>query len=168
MIAAALPLTGRAVAGYRAAMPLSVMAPVSGEASSLEDAPDPIFSMGALGWGVALDPPRERISVIAPIDGTIERIEPHVFSIAFERGCVMVQVGINADSLGGEGYEVHVQQGDKVDAGDPIVSFNPAEIEAKGVNPMVLVVALDCDEFTLKKVRQSGSVTVGDTVFVIP
>ncbi|MCX4245370.1 PTS sugar transporter subunit IIA [Paraliomyxa miuraensis] len=149
-------------------MPISAMAPVSGEASNLEHAPDPIFSMGTLGWGVALDPPRERISVIAPVDGTIERLEPHVFSIAFPRGCVMVQVGIEADGLRGEGYELHVEQGDRVDAGDPVVTYDPAELEAKGVNPMVIVVALDCDEFTLESVKRSGRVTVGDTVFVIP
>lgn len=149
-------------------MPLDVLAPIAGQASSLEHAPDPIFSMGALGWGTALDPAREPVVVVAPIDGTIERLEPHVFSIAHDSGCaVMVQVGIDADRLKGEGYQLHVQRGDTVRTGDAIVSWDPAYVEGQGVIPMVLVVAIDRDEFALTKVKYSGEIAVGDVVFVI-
>ncbi len=149
-------------------MPLSVLAPVSGELSSLEHAPDPIFSMGVVGWGVAIEPSREQATVVAPVDGTIERIEPHVFSIAYPGGAVMVQVGIGADKVAGEGYELLVRRGDAVSTGDPIVTWDPALLEKLGVTPMVLVLAIEKDEFGLSKVRTSGTIDVGDVAFVIP
>lgn len=149
-------------------MPVDVLSPVSGQASPLEDSPDPIFSMGAVGWGVTIDPTRGRSTVVAPVDGTIEKIEPHVFSIAMERGAVMVQVGIGADRLEGKGYELLKQRGDTVKTGDPIVAWDPAEIEASGVTPHVIVVAISEDEFSLKRVKSRGAVNVGDVVFVIP
>lgn len=149
-------------------MPLQVLAPVSGQLSSLENAPDPIFSMGAVGWGVVIEPTREPGTIVAPVDGLIERIKPHVFSIACEGFAVMVQVGIGGESTDGRGYELHKQLGDTVRTGEPIVSWDPAALEAAGVTPMVLVIAIDRDEFSLSKVRSSGSIAVGDVAFVIP
>lgn len=149
-------------------MSLPVLAPVSGQLSSLEDAPDPIFSMGALGWGVAIEPAPGRAAVLAPVDGTIERIEPHVFSIAYEGGAVIVQVGIGADRVDGQGYELHKQKGDAVRTGDAIVSWDPAELEALGVTPMVLVIAIDRPERRLSDVRIDGAIAAGDVAFVIP
>ena len=149
-------------------MPLQVLAPVSGQLSSLEHAPDPIFSMGAVGWGAVIEPAREPGTVVAPVDGKLERVAPHVFSIACGNVAVMVQVGIGGESTGGRGYELHKKLGDEVRIGEPIVSWNPAELEAAGVTPMVLVIAIDRDEFALSKVRSSGSIAVGDVAFVIP
>ena len=149
-------------------MSLEVHAPVSGGLSSLEDAPDPIFSMGVVGWGVALDPAREAMSVVAPIEGKIERIEPHVFSIAHVRGAVMVQVGIKTDALSGEGYTVHKAIGDEVSTGEPILSWNPAEIEAKGLVPLVLVVAIGREQKELSGLEASGHAEVGDVLFTSP
>jgi len=146
-------------------MSLEVRAPVSGELSSLENAPDPIFSMGVVGWGVALDPPRQSMSVLAPIDGKIERIEPHVFSIAHERGAVMVQVGIKTDTLSGEGYTVHKAVGDEVSTGDAIVTWDPSEVESLGLVPLVLVVAIGSEAKSLSGLETSGSVEAGDVVF---
>lgn len=148
-------------------MPLSVLAPVSGTLSSLEHAPDPIFSMGVVGWGVAIEPARELGHVVAPVDGTIERLEPHVFSIAYPGGAVMVQVGIGADKVAGEGYSLLKQRGDKVDIGDPIVEWDPAALEALGVTPLVLVIAIDRDEFALSGVKTSGKIQMGSVAFVI-
>jgi sugar PTS system EIIA component len=147
-------------------MPLSVLAPISGTLTSLEHAPDPIFSMGVVGWGVAIET-REAGSIIAPVDGTIERLEPHVFSIAYPGGAVMVQVGIGADKVSGDGYALLKQRGDKVDAGDPIVEWDPAKLEALGVTPMVLVIAIEQDEFALSGVKTSGQIHMGSVAFVI-
>jgi phosphotransferase system IIA component len=80
----------------------------------------------------------------------------------------MVQVGIGGERLGGEGYERHTRRGDTVSTGDPIVSWHPGELEALGVEPLVLVIAIERDEFSLSRVRSSGTIAVGDVAFVIP
>lgn len=160
-------MTAATNADYRGDVPFSVLAPVSGVLSSLEFAPDPIFSMGVVGWGVAIEPSREPGSIVAPVAGTIERLEPHVFSIAYEGGAVMVQVGIGADKVKGQGYELLKQRGDLVEVGDEIVAWDPAELEALGVTPMVLVIAIERDEFALSGVKTSGTIQMGSVAFVV-
>lgn len=106
--------------------------------------------------------------MVAPTEGKIERIEPHVFSIAHVRGAVMVQVGIKTDGLSGEGYTVHKAIGDEVSTGEPIISWNPAEVEAKGLVPLVLVVAIGREQKELSGLKTSGRAEVGDVLFTSP
>lgn len=146
-------------------MSVEVRAPVSGVLCSLEDSSDPIFSMGALGWGVALDPPREAGSVLAPMDGKIERIRHHVFSLALGRDALIVQVGIKTEEVKDEVYTMHSATGDEVRTGDAIISWDPAKIEAKGLVPMVLVVAIDRGPRGLIGLKESGQVEAGDLLF---
>lgn len=105
------------------------------------------------------------MQVLAPIDGKIERIEPHVFSVGQELGAVMVQLGIKTEELSGEEYTVHKAVGDDVRKGDAIVSWDPAQIEARGLVPLVLVVAIGSDQNSLTDLKRSGRVEVGDLVF---
>ena len=146
-------------------MSVEVRAPVSGVLCSLEDCGDAIFSMGALGWGVAIDPQREAGSVLSPIDGKIERIRHHVFSLAQGRDAVIVQLGIKTENIKDEVYTMHKATGDEVRTGDAIVSWDPAKIEAKGFVPMVLVVAMDRGPRGLIGLKEAGRVEAGDLLF---
>ncbi len=146
-------------------MSVEVRAPVSGVLSSLEDSSDPIFSMGALGWGVAIDPPREPGSVLAPIGGKIERIRHHVFSLAQGRDALIIQLGIKTEDIKDEVYTMHNATGDEVQAGDAVISWDPAKIEAKGLVPLVLVVAIDRGPRGLLELKESGQVEAMDLLF---
>ena len=48
-----------------------VLAPVGGRALALSAVPDPVFSQGVVGYGAAVDPPRQVVEAVAPVSGTV-------------------------------------------------------------------------------------------------
>ena len=146
---------------------LTVLAPVPGRALAMSEVPDPVFAGAMVGPGAAVDPVRESIDAIAPISGTIAKLHPHAFVITTADGAgVLVHLGIDTVQLKGEGFELLAQEGSEVEAGTPLVRWNPADIEAGGRSPVSPVVALDAEADAVTEIRTSGDVAVGDPLFV--
>ena len=59
----------------------TVLAPVAGAAMGLRSVPDPVFSEGLVGPGMAIEPDREPGRVISPIAGTIVKLPLAPFAI---------------------------------------------------------------------------------------
>ena len=143
-----------------------VLAPVSGSAVGLQGVPDPVFAQAMVGPGTAIDPLREAGDAIAPVGGTLVKLHPHAFVILDdEQHGVLVHLGVDTVQLKGEGFQLLATEGDRVDAGAPVVRWNPAEIEAGGRSPVCAVVALDASEEALSDVVESGAVRSGDEIF---
>ncbi|GAA0982165.1 PTS glucose transporter subunit IIA [Acrocarpospora macrocephala] len=142
-----------------------VLAPMAGAAISLSAVPDPVFSQAMMGPGAAIDPAREPGLALAPISGTIVKLHPHAYVIvgADGRG-VLVHLGIDTVQLKGAGFELLADEGDLVPAGQPVVSWNPAAIEAGGRSPICPVVALDAPASSVLRVA-AGPVHAGDELF---
>ena len=126
-------------------VPLTVLAPVAGTVLRLTEVPDPVFAGEIVGPGLAMDPSRYGVvTAIAPVAGKVLKLHPHAYVIVAEgtRG-VLVHLGLDTVQLGGEGFTLHVAEGDSVAAGEVVVSWNPSEIEAGGRSPLCPVVALE-------------------------
>lgn len=143
-----------------------MLAPMRGRAMSLADVPDPIFAAALVGAGAAIDPAHDgRASAVAPVDGTIARLHPHAFVVRTDSGAaVFVHLGIDTVQLGGEGFSLLVAENDRVGAGDPVVSWDPALVEANGLSAISPVIALDAAEATLSGLA-SGEVETGSPLF---
>jgi glucose-specific phosphotransferase system IIA component len=127
-----------------AASSTTVLAPLRGRAVPLQQVPDPTFAEGIVGNGAAIDPPHEILDAIAPIAGTVFQMMPHAYVILNSDGVgVLVHLGLDTVQLGGAGFTAHVQKGDKVAAGDPIITYDVPAIVAAGRNPIVPVVVMD-------------------------
>jgi glucose-specific phosphotransferase system IIA component len=136
----------------------SVLAPVGGRAVPLQDVPDPVFSQGMVGYGAAVDPPRGVIDAIAPVSGKILKLLPHAYIVMTPDNVgVLVHLGLDTVQLNGEGFTAHVSQGDDVTAGQVVITYDVASVEAKGLNPIVPVVVMD--------ERESGNVIPSEAVF---
>lgn len=121
-----------------------VVAPVAGRAVPLSDVPDPVFSQGMVGYGAAIDPPREVVDAVAPVSGKLLRLMPHAYVIMTPDNVgILVHLGLDTVALNGEGFTTHVNQGDTVTAGQVIITYDVPAIEAKGLNPIVPVVVMD-------------------------
>ncbi|WP_017538498.1 MULTISPECIES: PTS sugar transporter subunit IIA [Nocardiopsis] len=143
---------------------LAVLSPVPGTATGLAGVPDPVFSQGMVGPGTAVDPERAPQTALAPIAGTIVKLHPHAFVIAGEDGKgVLVHLGIDTVDLKGEGFETLASEGATVEAGAPLVRWDPAAVEAGGRSPAVPVVALDAPQDTVLDTVESGAVEAGST-----
>ena len=138
----------------------SVLAPVAGRAVLLADVPDPVFSAGMVGYGAAIDPPREAIEAVAPVSGRLLKLMPHAFIVLTPDGVgVLVHLGLDTVALKGEGFTTHVSQGGEVIAGQAIITYDVPLIEAKGLNPIVPVVVMD--ERSSENVIPSAAVSGG-------
>jgi PTS system N-acetylglucosamine-specific IIA component len=146
-------------------MMTTVLAPVAGAAIRLRSVPDPVFSEGLVGPGMAIEPDREPGRAISPIEGTIVKLHPHAFVVVGDDGRgILVHLGIDTVQLKGEGFELLAAEGDRVSAGQPVVAWDPAGIEAGGRSPVCPVVALDAVAGTVIGVAE-GAVRAGDELF---
>ena len=152
-------------------MRLTVLAPLPGRVVPMQDLPDPVFSGAIVGPGVAVDPPRERVDVVAPIDGRLVDLRPHAFVVVAvmpEGGAgVLVHLGLDTVKLRGEGFTLYVDEGAEVRAGQRIVGWNPAEVEAGGRSPVCPVVVLDAKPEALTDVAEPGDVETGAHLFTL-
>jgi len=110
-----------------------------------------------VGYGAAVDPPREVIEAVAPVSGKILKLLPHAYIVMTPDNVgVLVHLGIDTVRLNGDGFTTHVSQGDDVTAGQVIITYDVASVEAKGLNPIVPVVVMD--------ERESGNIVPADAV----
>lgn len=145
---------------------LVVGSPVAGHAVGLDAVSDPVFAQAMVGPGTAVDPGRGAGAAVAPIAGRVTTLHPHAFVVVGAEGRgVLVHLGIDTVQLQGEGFELLVGRGDEVDAGTPLVRWDPAAVEHGGRSPLCPVVALDASAASLAGVRSAGSVTKGDSLF---
>lgn len=149
-------------------MSAEVGSPVGGLAAPLSEVPDPVFSQAMVGPGVAVKPSGGRATAVAPVAGSVATLHPHAFVISAGGGvAVLVHLGIDTVKLQGEGFEVHVSQGDQVEAGQPITTWDPSAVEGHGYSAMCPVVALDAPGDGLSDLREDGQVGTGDVLFAV-
>ena len=138
---------------------LTVLAPVAGTVMAMADVPDPVFAGEIVGPGLAIDPARDgALAAIAPVTGTVMKLHPHAFVIQAGDRAALVHLGLDTVQLGGEGFTVHVAEGDTVQAGDTVVTWDPAKVEAGGRSPVCPVVALQGEPGSVTPVAEVGSV----------
>lgn len=121
-----------------------ILAPLAGHAVTLAAVPDPVFAEGMMGPGAAIEPPHEVVDVVAPISGTLLKVFPHAFVILDPAGYgVLVHLGIDTVALDGDGFTLHVTQGDEIEAGAAVVTYDVPSVAAKGIATIVPVVLLE-------------------------
>lgn len=149
-------------------MNLAVLAPVSGTVVAMAEVPDPVFSAAFVGPGLAIDPVRTaEAEAVAPVEGTIVKFHPHAFVIQTEDGrAVLTHLGLDTVQLGGAGFTLHAAEGDRVAAGQVIVTWPPATVEEGGRSPISPVVALEAGADALTFIASPGDeVAAGETLY---
>ncbi len=133
-----------------------ILSPVSGNAISLSEVPDPTFAEGILGMGAAVDPALGK--VVAPQDATVGTVfdTHHAIGLILDNGAeLLIHVGINTVELNGEGFTAHVSEGDRVKKGQTLLSFDKDFIISKGYSAITPVIVTNSDEFS--EIRQTAS-----------
>ncbi|GAA1241205.1 PTS glucose transporter subunit IIA [Kitasatospora nipponensis] len=144
----------------------TVTSPLTGRAIGLAAVPDPVFAGQMVGPGTAIDPVREPTSAVAPVDGLVVSMHPHAFVVMDADGHgVLTHLGIDTVQLNGEGFELLVSKGDQVKRGQPVIRWNPAQVEAAGKSPISPIVALEASAESLSAVAEAGEVATGGDLF---
>ncbi|EMF0294160.1 PTS glucose transporter subunit IIA [Enterococcus hirae] len=126
----------------------NLKSPLSGKVLPLSDVPDKVFSSGAMGKGLAIDP--EKGELIAPADGEITTIFPtgHAVGLTTKDGIeILMHIGMDTVELEGQEFETFVKQGDQVKAGDLLVRFDIEAIKAAGYSVITPIVITNTEHF---------------------
>ena len=146
---------------------ISVSAPVDGDAFLLSAVADTAFSSGMLGEGVAITPVQthEQI-VVSPVAGTLTALFPHAFALLTRDGIeVLVNIGIDTVELEGKYFEVLAEKDSFVQAGDPIIKFDPLSVTSAGFeNTVILTVLNMCDFNCVTFVQEVVLIKSGETI----
>lgn len=142
-----------------------LVSPLAGELLPLSEVKDEVFSSGAMGEGVAVEPSEGVLH--APADGKVVMTFPtgHAIGMKTSDGAeILMHIGMDTVNLQGHGFETLVAKGDEFKAGDELVKFDIDAIHAKGyvvTTPIVVTNSKDYEKIT---VVSQGKVKVGQEI----
>ena len=136
-----------------------------GQVIALEQVKDPVFAQKMMGDGFAVEPANGNI--VSPVSGTVSSIFPtkHALGLVTEAGLeVFVHIGLDTVSLEGKPFTVHVAEGQKVAAGDLLVTADLDAIRAAGRETSTVVVFTNAEAIKSVKLEQTGSLAAKTAV----
>ena len=136
-----------------------------GQVIALEQVKDPVFAQKMMGDGFAVEPANGNI--VSPVSGTVSSIFPtkHALGLVTEAGLeVLVHIGLDTVSLEGKPFTVHVAEGQKVVAGDLLVTADLDAIRAAGRETSTVVVFTNAEAIKSVKLEQTGSLAAKTAV----
>ena len=146
--------------------PKELKAMVNGEVISVTEVKDDVFSSCMLGKGIAIHP--TDAVVVAPVDGEISVTMEgtnHAVGIRIAEGFdLLIHIGLDTVSLNGEGFTSHISMGQKVKAGDKLITFDKALVESKGLCSDVILIALDNPALPALDFKTGMTASAGETV----
>lgn len=151
-----------------AAEAVTVTSPLEGRAVPISEIPDPVFSTGAVGDGIAIEPTSN--TVVCPADATVVTAPDsgHAFGLKLDSGVeLLIHVGIDTVELGGKGFDVKVKAGDHVSAGQPLVVFDPTVIDEAGYSKITPVLVTNGFDYSNVTGIPADDVTTGTPVITV-
>ena len=136
-----------------------VSAPISGVLTNLENVNDQVFSSKMMGDGFAVKPNPGSNKVVAPVSGKIVSLPStkHAVGITMDNGIdVLVHVGIDTVELKGQGFKSFVKEGQMINRGDKMLSFDENFMEEQGVDMTVMTIFTDGYEKMGKLTKNYG------------
>lgn len=146
----------------------ALYSPLKGNVISREAIPDATFAAGILGDGVGIEP--EAGEVVAPFDGEISAVAEtgHAIGITGPDGMeVLIHVGIDTVNMKGEGFELLVSRGDKVKAGQKLLTFDLEKIRAAGYSTTTAVLLANSVNYPDFKIVKTGKTDRMEKLFTI-
>lgn len=146
----------------------TLYAPVKGTVISRVEIPDETFASGMLGEGVGIEP--EAGVVVAPCDGEIASLTDtrHAIGMIGAGGMeLLIHVGVDTVNMKGDGFELFVKMGDKVKAGQKLLTFDIEKIKANGYSTVTAVLVANAYQYSACKVEKTGSSELLDKIVVM-
>lgn len=145
-----------------------VRAPMDGEVIELSEVEDPAFGGGLVGPGVAIRPTSH--TVVAPCDATVALVFPtkHAVGLKTDTGVeILIHIGLDTVKLDGKPFEAHVETGQVVEEGTPLITFDAAAIEEAGCKLTTPIVVTNAASVGQPMTVAATQVKAGNGLFVI-
>ncbi|WP_096434766.1 PTS sugar transporter subunit IIA [Alteribacter populi] len=144
-----------------------LVSPITGKAVPLSEVPDPTFAEKMMGDGLAIQP--DEGTVVAPVHGEVVQLFPtkHAVGLKTVNGVeILIHIGIETVNMQGEGFEAFVKEGDKVAAGDKLITFDMDLINEKAESTITPVIITNGDVVNELQKEENKDVTKGDTTII--
>ena len=140
-------------------------APMAGQAVALSEVPDPAFSGGMLGDGIAVIPSAGE--VVAPCDATVDMMfaTGHAVSLVADNGAeILIHMGLDTVTLNGAPFQIKVESGQKVKKGDVLMVADLEAIKAAGLDTITPMLVCNSADYNNFKTFTGKAVTNADAV----
>lgn len=138
----------------------TINAPFNGKVIPLSKVPDEVFSSGAMGQGLAIEPSDNKL--YAPFDGTVVMVAPtkHAIGLRSTSGVeLLVHIGLDTVTLDGKPFTLHVEDGAKFKKGDLLIQFDREFIQKQGlkvITPVIITNTSAYKEVIVENVEDSS------------
>lgn len=145
---------------------VAIYSPACGLVKSIDQVNDQMFSAKALGDGFAVEPADN--SIVSPIEGTVTSIFPtkHAISLKMKNRLeVLLHIGIDTVELNGAGFDIKVEEGDKVTVETTLAVVDFEQLKIAGKETDVMVIFTNLDKKTLE--ISEGQAVIGQEIGII-
>ena len=145
-----------------------VSSPITGMAGDITTCPDEGFAGKMMGDGAVVTP--EDAVICAPEDGEVLFVfeTKHALGFQTESGLgMLLHIGIDTVSLNGEGFEVFVENGQKVKKGDPLMKIDIPFLTSHAPSLCSPVLCTELGENQKVRLLATGEVKAGDPLFAV-
>lgn len=145
-----------------------IYAPIQGNVVPRENIPDETFASGVLGDGIGIEP--EIGEAVAPFDGEISSVAEtcHAIGITGPGGMeLLVHIGVDTVKMNGDGFTVLVSEGDKVKAGQKLITFDISKIKAAGYSTTSAVLLTNSDDYQSCNVIKTGLTKQMEKIIIV-
>ncbi len=155
-------------AGTKVAKTVIISSPVTGVAADLSEAPDEAFAGRMMGDGAIVTP--EDGIVKAPEDGEVCFVfeTKHAVGFQTESGLsLLIHMGIDTVALNGQGFEVFVENGQKVKKGEPMLKLDLEFLKANAPSLASPVLCTELEDNQKIRLLKEGSIKAGEGLFAV-
>ncbi len=147
---------------------VTISSPITGVAVNLSETPDEVFSNKMLGDGAAVTPADNIVR--APEDGEVAFVfdTKHAIGFMTDSGIsLLIHVGIDTVKLDGQGFEVFVENGQKVKKGEPMMKLDIDYLKAHAPSIASPVICSEMEDNQKVRVLKTGDIQAGETLFAV-
>ena len=145
-----------------------ISSPITGTAADLGTAPDEAFAQRMMGDGAVVTP--EEACVCAPEDGEVAFVfdTKHAIGYLTDSGIsLLIHVGIDTVKLNGEGFEVLVENGQKVKKGQPMLKLDLEYLKANAPSLASPILCTELEDNQRIRLLKEGPVKAGEPLFEV-
>lgn len=152
----------------KAVRSIIISSPMKGAAANLSTAPDEAFAEGMMGDGAVVTPADPIVR--APEDGEISFVfdTKHAIGFLTDSGIsLLIHVGIDTVKLNGEGFEVYVENGQKVKKGEPMLKLDIDYLRENAPSLASPIVCTELEDNQKVRLLKEGEILAGEELFAI-
>lgn len=147
---------------------ITISSPVKGIAADLTTAPDEAFAERMMGDGVVVTPVDSLVR--APEDGEVCFVfdTKHAVGFMTDSGIsLLIHVGIDTVKLNGEGFEVLVENGQKVKKGEPMLKLDLDYIKENAPSIVTPILCTELEDNQKIRLLKEGEIEAGEALFAV-